>query len=41
MYEVLDKNTIKFEILLHLSVAKRGYVSKFETLPVFLGQVQC
>ena len=28
MYEVLDKDTIKFEILPHLSVAKRGYVIK-------------
>ena len=28
MYEVLDKDTIKSEILPHLSVAKRGYVSK-------------
>ena len=28
MYEVLNKDTIKFEILPHLSVAKRGYVSK-------------
>ena len=28
MYEVLDKDTIKSEILPHLSVAKRGYVLK-------------
>ena len=28
MYEVLDKDTMKSEILPHLSVAKRGYVSK-------------
>ena len=28
MYEVLDKDTIKFEILPHFSVAKRGYVPK-------------
>ena len=28
MYEVLDKDTIKSEILPHLSVAKRGYVTK-------------
>ena len=28
MYEVLDKDTIKSEILPHLSVAKRGYGSK-------------
>ena len=28
MYEVLNKNTMKYEILPHLSVEKRGYVSK-------------
>ena len=28
MYEVLDKQTIKSEILRHLSVAKRSYTSK-------------
>ena len=28
MYEVLDKDTIKFEIMPHLSVTKRGYVTK-------------
>ena len=28
MYEVLDKDTIKSEILPYLSVAKRGYVTK-------------
>ena len=28
MYEVLDKDTIKSEIFPHLSVAKRGYVTK-------------
>ena len=28
MYEVLDKDTIKSEILPYLSVAKRGYVSE-------------
>ena len=28
MYEVLNKDTIKSEILPHLSVAKRGYVTK-------------
>ena len=28
MYEVLDKDTIKIEILPHLSVAKRGYATK-------------
>ncbi|WP_314956796.1 IS5 family transposase [Hoylesella loescheii] len=37
MYEVLDKDTIKFEILPHLSVAKRGYVSKSDLLEV----IQC
>ena len=37
MYEVLDKYTIKFEILPHLSVAKRGYVSKSDLLEV----IQC
>lgn len=28
LYAVLDKDTIKNEILTHLSVAKRGFVSK-------------
>ena len=28
MYEVLDKDTIKIEILPHLSVAKHGYATK-------------
>ena len=28
MYEVLDKDTTKFEILPHLSGAKHGYVTK-------------
>ena len=28
MYEVLDKDTIKSEILPHLSVVKRGYALK-------------
>ena len=28
MYEVLDKDTIKSEILPHLSMAKRSYVTK-------------
>ena len=37
MYEVLDKDTIKFEILPHLSVARRGYVSKSDLLEV----IQC
>ena len=34
MYEVLDKDTIKFEILPHLSVAKHGYVTKSDLLEV-------
>jgi len=37
MYEVLDKDTIKFEILPYLSVAKRGYVTKGNLLEV----IQC
>ena len=37
MYEVLDKDTIKFESLPHLSVARRGYVSKSDLLEV----IQC
>ena len=37
MYEVLDKDTIKFEILPYLSVAKRGYVTKSDLVEV----VQC
>ena len=28
MYEALNKDTMKYEILPHLSVEKRGYVSK-------------
>ena len=28
VYEVLDKDTMKYEILPHLSVAKRGQMSK-------------
>ena len=28
MYEVLDKDTIKFENLPHSSATKRGYVTK-------------
>ena len=36
MYEVLDKDTIKFEILPHLSVAKCGYVSKSDLLEAIL-----
>ena len=34
MYEVLDKDTVKSEILPHLSVAKRGYVSKSDLVEV-------
>ena len=34
MYEVLDKDTIKFEIMPHLSVTKRGYVTKSDLLEV-------
>ena len=37
MYEVLDKDTMKSEILRHLSVAKRGYVSKSNQA----GVIQC
>ncbi len=37
MCEVLDKDTIKSEILPHLSVAKRGYVSKSDLVEV----IQC
>ena len=37
MYEVLDNDTIKSEIPPHLSVAKRGYVSKSEPSEV----IQC
>jgi len=37
MYEVLDKDTIKFEILPHLSVAKRGYATKSDLPEV----IQC
>ncbi|EFC68160.1 putative transposase, IS4 family [Prevotella sp. oral taxon 317 str. F0108] len=37
MYEVLDKDTIKSEILPHLSVAKRGHVSKSDLVEV----IQC
>ena len=36
MYEVLDKDTIKNEILPHLLVAERGYVSKGDLLEVIL-----
>ena len=37
MYEVLDKDKIIFEILPHLSVVKRGYVSKSDLVEV----IQC
>ena len=37
MYEVLDKDTIKFEILPHLSVAKRGYATKSDLSEI----IQC
>ena len=37
MHEVLDKDTIKFEILPHLSVAKRGYATKSDLSEV----IQC
>ena len=35
MYEVLDKETMKSEILLHLPAAKRGYASKSNLLKAF------
>ena len=34
MYEVLNKDTMKYEILPHLSVEKRGYVSKSDPTEV-------
>ena len=37
MCEVLDKDTMKSEILPHLSVVKRGYVSKGNQVEV----IQC
>ena len=37
MYEVLDKDTMKSEILLHLPVAKRSYDSKSNLLKAFQG----
>ena len=37
MYEVQDRDTTTSEILPHLSVAKRGYVSKSESSEV----IQC
>ena len=36
MYEVLNKDTMKYEILPHLSVEKRGCVSKGDLLEVIL-----
>ena len=36
MYEVLDKDTIKFEIFPHLSVAKRSFVTKSDLVEVIL-----
>ena len=37
MYEVLDRQTIKSEILRHLPVSKRGYASKSDLAKV----IQC
>ena len=37
MYEVLDKDTVKSEILPHLPAAKRGYVPKGDLAEV----IQC
>jgi len=34
MYQVLDKDTIKMEILPHLSVAKRGYATKSQLVEI-------
>ena len=34
MYEVLNKDAMKYEILPHLSVEKRGYVSKSDPTEV-------
>ena len=34
MYEVLDKDTMKSEIMSHLSAAKRGYISKSDRAEV-------
>ena len=34
MYEALNKDTMKYEILPHLSVEKRGYVSKSDLTEV-------
>ena len=33
-YAVLDKDTIKSEIMPYLSIAKRGYTSKFDLIEV-------
>jgi hypothetical protein len=35
MYEVLDKDSMKSEILPHLPVVKRGYASKSNLLKAF------
>ena len=37
MYEVLDKQTIKSEILRHLPMSKHGYASKSDLVKV----IQC
>ena len=34
MYKVLDEDTIKIEILPHLSTAKRGFVTKGELVEI-------
>ena len=34
MYEALNKDTMKYEILPHLSVEKRGYISKSDLTEV-------
>ena len=33
-YAILDKDTIKTEIMPYLSIAKRGYTSKFDLIEV-------
>ena len=33
-YAVLDKDTIKFEIMPYLSTAKRGFTSKFDLVEI-------
>ena len=37
MYKVLDKDTIKTEIMPHLSTAKRGYKTKGDMIEVING----